>query len=159
TDTGAGDEPGGIDAAIAVDITDQSQGRIRGRTLRPLAGVEIAIGREQLDVATLLGEDAALVDLHVTIGISADRAALQSEDALLGRRQSVGAVAAHVGIAARAEDVDVAAGLSLYQRARHSQVASVLEHRYRARSASAVVGVAERGWEQRRDCLIGAGVF
>ena len=45
-DAGAGDEAGRTDAAIAVDVADELQRRIGGGTLRALAGIEIAIGRE-----------------------------------------------------------------------------------------------------------------
>ncbi len=143
-----------------VDIADQLQGRIGGRALRPLAGIEVAVGGEQLDVAALLGEDAALVDQHAAVGIGAHRAALQGQDALLVRRQGIGAVAADIGVAAGTEDIDVAAGLGLHQRARAIlEVAGVAQRRHGAGAAGTVVGVAERRREQRGDCLVGASVL
>ncbi len=156
---GAGDEARRIDATVAVDIADQLQGRIGGRALRPLAGVEVAVGGEQLDVAALLGEDTALVDQHAGIGIGAHRSALQGQDALLVRRQGIGAVAADIGVAAGTEDIDVAAGLRLHQRARHPEVAGVAQRRHGAGATGTVVGVAQRRREQRGDRLVGAPVF
>src|SRR6202012_4917465 len=63
-DAGTGDEPRRIDPRISVRVPDQAQRRERSRALWSLAGVEIPVGAEQIDIAALLGEDAALVDDH-----------------------------------------------------------------------------------------------
>src|SRR5262249_58155336 len=122
-DGGGGEARARIDMAVAVEGAALADRRIRCEGLRSLARQDVAVGAEQVDVAALLGHDAALVDQDRTVGEGADGPAGKREDALLRRRERIAGVVADDEVSARSKDIDIAAELGLEQGARDVEIA------------------------------------